>query len=44
MARAFGVSRDEMQRIIEESREELIEAGENPDDYFREVQATRFMI
>lgn len=44
MARAFGVSHDEMQRIIEESREELIEAGENPDDYFREVQATRFMI
>lgn len=43
-ARAFGVSHDEMQRIIEESREELIEAGENPDDYFREVQATRFMI
>lgn len=44
MARAFGVSRDEMQRIIEESREELIEAGENPDDYFREVQATRFIM
>lgn len=44
VARAFGVSHDEMQRIIEESREELIEAGENPDDYFREVQATRFMM
>ena len=44
IARAYGVSHDEMQRIIEESREELIEAGENPDDYFREVQATRFMI
>lgn len=43
-ARAFGVSHDEMQRIIEESREELIETGENPDDYFQEVQATRFMI
>lgn len=44
MARAFGVSHDEMQRIIEGSREELIEAGENLDDYFREVQATRFII
>jgi len=44
MARAFGVSDDEMQRIIDEAREELIEAGENPDDYFREVQATRFMM
>ena len=44
MARAFGVSNDEMHRIIEESRQELIEAGENPDDYFREVQSTRFMM
>ena len=44
VARAFGVSHGEIQRIIEESREELIEAGENPDDYFREVQATRFMM
>ena len=44
MARAYGLSHDEMQRIIEESKEELIEAGKNPDEYFREVQATRFMI
>ncbi|MBD5548110.1 MAG: hypothetical protein HDQ97_12035 [Lachnospiraceae bacterium] len=44
MARAFGVSDDEMHRIIEESRQELLEAGENSDDYFREVQATRFMV
>jgi len=44
MAKAFGVSDDEMNKIIEESRQELIEAGENPDDYFREVQATRFMM
>lgn len=43
MARAFGVSDDEMQRIIEEAREELIEAGEAPDEYFREVQSTRLM-
>lgn len=44
MARAYGVSLDEMQKIIEEAREELIEAGEDPDEYFREVQSTRFMI
>lgn len=44
MARAFNVSNEEMDKIIEESRQELAEAGENPDDYFREVKATRFMI
>lgn len=44
MARAYGVSLDEMQKIIEESREELIESGENPDEYFRSVQSTRFMM
>jgi len=44
MARAFGISDDEMNKIIKESRQELIEAGENPDDYFREVQTTKFMI
>jgi len=44
MARAFGVSDEEMQQIIEDARQELVEAGENPDDYFQEVQAPRFMI
>lgn len=44
MARAFGISEDEMNRIIEESREELIEAGENPDEYFRTVDTTRFIM
>lgn len=44
MARAFNASDEEMNRIIEESRQELAAAGENPDDYFREVKATRFMI
>ena len=44
MARAFGVSEDIMNRIIEESREELIEAGEDPDEYFRTVETTRFMV
>lgn len=44
VAKAFGVSNEEMDKIIKESRQELIEAGENPDDYFREVQATNFMM
>ena len=43
MARAMGVSEAEMQKIIEEARQELIEAGENPDEYFREVPVHRFM-
>ena len=44
MARAFNVSNEEMAKIIEEAREELIEAGENPDEYFREVKVHRFMM
>ncbi len=44
MARAFGVSNEEMQKIIEEAREELIEAGEDPNEYFLEVPVQRFMM
>lgn len=44
MAKAFGVSNEEMQKIIEEARQELIEAGEDPNDYFREVPVQRFMM
>lgn len=44
MARAFGVSEDEINCTIEEAREELLAVGENPDDYFRTVQTTRFMM
>lgn len=44
MARAFNVSDEEMDKIIEEAREELVEAGENPDEYFREVPVHRFMM
>jgi len=44
MAKAMGVSDEEMQKIIDEAREELIEAGENPDEYFREVEVHRFMM
>lgn len=44
MARAFDMSNEEINERIREVRQELAEAGENPDDYFREVKATRFMI
>ena len=44
LARAYNISDDEMDRIIEEAREELIEAGEDPDEYFREVPVHRFML
>ena len=44
MAKAFGVSIDEIDRIIEESREELIASGEDPDEYFKTVETTRFMV
>ena len=44
LARAYGVSNAEMDKIIEEARRELIEAGEDPDEYFKEVQSTRFMM
>lgn len=42
MARAFNMSDDEMDKIIKEARQELIEAGENPDEYFKEVPVHRF--
>ena len=41
MARAYRVSEEEMNKIIEEARQELIEAGEDPDEYFREVPIHR---
>ena len=44
MARAFNVSDDEMDKIIKEARQELIEAGEDPDEYFREVPVHRFIM
>lgn len=44
MAKAIGVTIDEMDRIIEESREELVAAGEDPDEYFRQVTVQRFMM
>lgn len=44
VARAFNVSDEDINERIKEARQELVEAGENPDDYFREVKATRFVI
>lgn len=44
LARAYGVSLDEMEKIITDARQELIESGENPDEYFREVPVQRFMM
>lgn len=31
-----------MNKIIEESREGLIEAGENPDEYFKTVNGVKY--
>ena len=44
MAKALNVSENEINRLIEELREELATAGENPDDYFKTVESTRFMM
>ena len=33
-----GESREELLQRIEQCRQELIEAGENPDDYFKPIQ------
>lgn len=44
MARAYGVSLEEMEKIIADAREELTEAGEDPDEYFREVPVGGFVM
>lgn len=44
MAKAFGISEEEMNRVIEDARKELIAVGENPDDYFKEMQTMKFMM
>ena len=44
MAREFGMSDDEMNRTIKEAREELISNGENPDEYFKQVQPMNFIM
>lgn len=44
MARAFNMPVEEMNRIIEEARIELAANGEDPDEYFRMVESTKFMM
>lgn len=44
MARAFGVSEEEINKLVEESIEEIKAKGENPDDYFRITQSTTYMM
>ena len=44
MARAMGGSEEEMTRMIDEARRELIKEGEDPDEYFKEVPVHRFMM
>ena len=44
MAKALNMPVEEMDRIIEEGRKELIAAGENPDEYFQTVESTRFIV
>lgn len=44
MARAYGVSEELINQLIEESIQELIDSGENPDEYFRFAETTRFMM
>lgn len=44
MARAYNVPVETIYEMIEEGREELIAAGDNPDEYFKEVPVNRFMM
>lgn len=44
MARAFGMSNEEMNECIREARQELEAEGKDPNDYFREVKGIRFVI
>lgn len=44
MARAFGISVEEVNQLVEESRKELIEQGEDPNEYFKQVPTSRFMM
>lgn len=44
MARAYNIPVETIYKMIKEGREELIAAGENPDEYFKEVPVNRFMM
>ena len=44
MARAYNVPVEVIYKMIEEGKEELIAAGENPDEYFKEAPVNKFMM
>ena len=44
MARAYNVPVETIYKMIEKGKEELIAAGDNPDEYFKEVPVNRFMM
>lgn len=44
MAAAFNVTNEEMHECIKEAKQELISEGKDPNEYFREVKATRFIV
>lgn len=44
IAKAFGVSVEEVENMIDESIEELKAVGENPDDYFKRVLVSSWMM
>lgn len=44
MAKALGISNEEMNESIRKSKQELVAEGKNPDDYYREVPVHRFMM
>lgn len=44
MARAYDVPVERIYEMIDQGREELIAAGENSDEYFKEMPVNRFMM
>ena len=44
IAKALEVPVERVYKMVEEAKEELIAAGENPDDYFQQVPVSRFMM
>lgn len=44
MAKAFDITEDEIDGLIKEAREELLANGEDPDEYFRTVQSSNFLM
>ena len=44
VAKAFGVSPEEVNEMVEQCRTELIANGENPDDYFFKHKGSRWLM